>query len=425
MRVLLSTIGSRGDVQPLLALALQVRDLGQEVRMCVPPDFRDWIEGLGIPVTPIGPELRQLTAGPAATLPSPERLRQLAEETVGMQFEAIAKAAHGCDFIVAATALQIAARSVAEVEGAGYVFAAYCPEVLPSPYHPPPPLPPIAGQPPTPPTADNRELWARNADRFNNTFGRQLNSHRAAVGLLPVTDVSSHIFTDQPWLAADPVLGPWPDPADPAVFQSGAWILADERPLPPELERFLEAGDEPVYFGLGSMRAPGDVSQVIIHAVRELGRRVVLSRGWAGLSLLDGGPDCFGIEEVNQQALFRRVAAAVHHGGAGTTTTAALAGAPQVVIPQTYDQQYWGRRVEELGIGAAHSRGVPAVDSLAAALERALQREVADRATSTASRVRQDGATRAARRLIAEGGASPAPMSPRPPKGARPAAGPA
>jgi vancomycin aglycone glucosyltransferase len=55
MRALLSTIGSRGDVQPLVALALQLRALGQEVRLCVPPDFRDWIDSLGIPVTPIGP----------------------------------------------------------------------------------------------------------------------------------------------------------------------------------------------------------------------------------------------------------------------------------------------------------------------------------------------------------------------------------
>ena len=64
MRVLLSTIGSRGDVQPLVALALQLRALGQDVRLCVPPDFRDWIEGLGIPVTPIGPEVRKARPKP-------------------------------------------------------------------------------------------------------------------------------------------------------------------------------------------------------------------------------------------------------------------------------------------------------------------------------------------------------------------------
>ncbi len=59
MRALLSTIGSRGDVQPLVALALQLRALGQEVRLCVPPDFRESLESLGLPVTPIGPELRK------------------------------------------------------------------------------------------------------------------------------------------------------------------------------------------------------------------------------------------------------------------------------------------------------------------------------------------------------------------------------
>src|ERR1700730_15880283 len=106
MRVLLSTIGSRGDVQPLVALALQVSAGGHEVRLCVPPDFRDWIEGLGMPVTPIGPELRWTgKSGLSAGLPTPEQRRQMAEGTVTTQFETIAAAAQGCDIIVGATAL--------------------------------------------------------------------------------------------------------------------------------------------------------------------------------------------------------------------------------------------------------------------------------------------------------------------------------
>ncbi len=71
MRVLLSTIGSRGDVQPLVALAVRLRELGQEVRLVAPPDFREWIEGLGFDVTPVGPELRRLTAGGHAESPRP------------------------------------------------------------------------------------------------------------------------------------------------------------------------------------------------------------------------------------------------------------------------------------------------------------------------------------------------------------------
>lgn len=401
MRVLLSTIGSRGDVQPLVALALELSAQGQQVRLCVPPDFREWIEGLGFPVTPIGPELRKLTtATPAKPGPiSPERRQQMIEATVATQFETIATAAQGCDVIVGATALQVAARSVAEKMGLGYVFTAYCPRVLPSPRHPPIPLGTL-GDKPAAASADNAELWARDAQRWNDSWGPALNAQRVSLDLPPVDDVRSHIFGDRPWLAADPTLGPWPDPADERVFQTGAWMIRDQRPLSREIERFLDAGDPPVYFGLGSMRAPADIATVMVDSARALGRRAIVSRGWAELALADGAPDCLVIEEVNQQALFRRVAAAVHHGGAGTTATAARVGAPQVVVPQMYDQYYWAARVEEQGIGAAHGPVAATTDSLASALEHALGPAVAARARTVAAKVRDDGASIAARTLV-------------------------
>jgi len=400
MRVLLSTIGSRGDVQPLVALALQLKVLGQEVRLCVPPDFRDWIEGLGMPVTPIGPELRSTgKASPSAALPTPEQRRQMIEGSVATQFETIAAAARGCDVIVGATALQIAAPSVAERMGIPYVFAAYCPAVLPSPHHSPPVLA-MLGDTPAPATPDYSELWAQDARRWNDTWGTLLNSHRVKLGLAQVSDVRRYILTGRPWLAADPMLGPWPDPADQAVFQTGAWILPDERPLSPELEAFLHAGEPPVYFGFGSIRAPEDLSRVMIQTARALGRRAILLRGWADLALVDNDPDCLAIGEVNHQALFKRVAAVVHHGGAGTTTAAARAGAPQLVIPQHYDQHYWAQRVHDLGIGTAHPFGTPTADSLTSALEHVLRTDVTARAQSIATAVRIDGTQVAAQGLI-------------------------
>ena len=402
VRVLLSTIGSRGDVQPLAALASQLRAAGHQARLCVPPDFRDWIEGLGFPVTPIGPRLRPAgnsTARPASPAPpSPERLRQLAEATVADQFTTVSAAAEGCDVIVAATALQIAARSVAEALGIGYVFAALCPAVLPSPHHAPPPLP-APGQAP-PPAAGNQELWERDAGRFNAMFGPALDRHRANLGLPAVGEVRSHVFTSRPWLAADPALAPWPGP-DGAVFQPGAWILPDQRPLPPALEDFLQAGEPPVYFGFGSMRMPPGLADVITATARAAGRRAVISSGWAALALPGSEPGCLLTGEVNQQQLFARVAAVVHHGGAGTTTTAALAGTPQVIIPQAYDQHYWARRVRDLGSGTAHAPGTPTAQSLAAALTDALRPEVASRARSIAPAVRTDGAATAAGNLAA------------------------
>ncbi|MEO8621335.1 MAG: glycosyltransferase, partial [bacterium] len=394
-----------GDVQPLVALALELRALGQDVRLCVPPDFRDWIEGLGFPVTPIGPVLRQPTVAstPIQVTPiTPERRREMMEGTVATQFETITAAAHGCDMIVGATALQIAAPSVAEKMGIPYVFAAFCPTALPSAHHPPILLR-MLGDAPAPAGTDNRELWAKDARRWNDTWGGLLNAQRSTLGLAPISDVHRYVLTDRPWLAADPTLGPWPDSTDYAVFQTGAWILLDERPLSPELETFLDAGEPPIYFGFGSIAAAqGDLNQAMIQAARALGRRAIVSRGWAGLSLVDNDSDCIAIDEVNQQALFKRVAAVVHHGGAGTTSVAALSGAPQVVVPQMYDQPYWAQRVDELGIGAAHESGTPTTDSLTIALERTLVPDVAARAHVIAAAVRRDGANVAARRLIAD-----------------------
>jgi vancomycin aglycone glucosyltransferase len=215
-------------------------------------------------------------------------------------------------------------------------------------------------------------------------------------------DVRDHVFTNRPWLAADPTLSPWQQPADLEVVQTGAWILPDERPLPADLEAFLDAGAPPVYVGFGSipMRASKDIAQAAIEAIRAQGRRVLVARGWAELALIDDREDCFAVGEVNQQALFGRVAAVVHHGGAGTTTTAARAGAPQVLVPQIGDQPYWAGRVAELGIGAAHDDPTPTFESLSAALRTALAPETRARASAMAGMIRTDGATAAAKLLL-------------------------
>jgi vancomycin aglycone glucosyltransferase len=215
-----------------------------------------------------------------------------------------------------------------------------------------------------------------------------------------VDNVRDHVITDHPWLAADPILGPWQESPDLDVVQTGAWILPDERPLPAELEAFLGAGPPPVYVGFGSMRAPKDFARMAVEAIRAQGRRALVGHGWADLVLIDDRDDCFGVGEVNQQALFGRVAAVVHHGGAGTTTTAARAGAPQVVVPQMADQPYWAGRVAELGIGAAHDGPTPTTESLSAALRTALTPQTRAQATAVAGTIRTDGAIVAATLLL-------------------------
>jgi len=398
MRVLLSTWGSRGDVEPLLGLAVALRDLGGEVRMCAPPDFADLLARVGVPMVPAGTSVRELVHGVHDRKPStPADAPRVAAELVAAQFETVGAAAEGCDALVASGLMPAGARTVAEVRGIPYVLVAFHPGSFPSPHHVPLSRP---GKPFPPGVTDNRVLWEVDAERVQALYGAPLNAHRAALGLPPVDNVRDHLHGDHPWLAADPVLAPWPQPAELGVVQTGAWILPDERPLPPDLEAFLDAGPPPVYVGFGSMRAPGDIARVAVEAIRAQGRRVLLARGWADLALVDDRDDCFAVGEVNQQALFGRVAAVVHHGGAGTTTTATRAGAPQVVVPQWGDQPYFAGRVADLGIGAAHAAGAPTAESLTAALGLALDPGTGARAKAVAATIRADGTTVAAELLF-------------------------
>jgi len=398
MRVLLSTWGSRGDVEPLLGLAMALRELGAEVRMCAPPDFADLLARVGVPMMPAGKSVRDLVHGVHDRKPStPADAPRVAAELVAAQFETVAPAAEGCDALVASGLMPAGARTVAEERGIPYVLACFMPGVLPSPHQSPLSRP---GRPFPPGETDNRVLWDVDAERVQALYGGPLNAHRAALGLPPVDNVRDHVLTDRPWLAADPTLSPWPGSPDLDVVQTGAWILPDERSLPAELVAFLDAGTPPVYVSFGSVRAPEDAARVAIEAIRAQGRRVVVARGWADLALIDDRDDCFVVGEVNHQALFGRVAAVMHHGGAGTTTTATRAGAPQVVVPQIADQPYWACRVAELGIGAAHDGPTPTFESLSAALRTALTPETRARVTEVAGAIRTDGATVAATLLL-------------------------
>lgn len=404
MRVLISSIGSRGDVQPILALALELRALGHEPRLCVAPNFKDWVESHGVECVPIGPDLKKLTAGSKPFKVSPEQRRQFAAYAVRSQFPVLTEAARGCDLLVAGGALQFATRSIAESMQIPYVFAAYCPVSLPSPHHPPPKM--DKHYPQSLPAVVNRLLWKRDKRSWNQLFGGALNEERKKAGLPEVNGVLEHIFTERPWLAADSTLAPSPSTSGLQVVQTGAWFLPDSTALPHELQNFLANGEAPIYFGFGSMRAEEHTSRVLIEAARALKRRAIISEGWANLALIDGSSDCICVGEVNHEKLFARVAAVVHHGGAGTTTAAARAGRAQVIVPHLYDQFYWAHRVRKLGVGAAGpTRKRLSLSALVSALRQSLRPEITERAQALAGRMERNGVRIAAQRLVSEFGA--------------------
>ncbi|MFC3491678.1 glycosyltransferase [Glycomyces rhizosphaerae] len=400
MRVLLSAYGSRGDIEPMAALAVSLRALGAEALVCAPPDaeFARLLADAAVPMVPAGQAVRPVVTG--AEAPPAGDFADRTAAIIAQHFDRITTAAAGCDAIVATGMFPVAAaaRTAADALGLRYHHVSLQPTLLPSLHHPPPER---LGRPLPPGTTDNRALWSHDAASMHALFGEPVNHHRDSIGLPPLVNVRDQIFTDRPWLATDPVVSPW-HPADFDVVQTGTWLLPDTRPLPTELEAFLEAGPPPVYIGFGSipLHPKASAARVAIGAARRQGRRVILASGWAGLDLIDDRDDCIAVDEVNHQALFKRVAAVVHHGGAGTTATAAIAGAPQVVVPQIVDQPYWARRVAELGIGTAHMGPNLSTRSLTAAIETALAPAIRERAIETAATLRTDGATVAAKLLL-------------------------
>src|SRR5215813_4642215 len=161
MRALLTAVGTRGDVQPALALALELQKLGHAARLCISPNFVEWAHSLGFEAMPMGIEMRMpvLKSGKMPKL-TPEELRRLSEsmpDLITDQFETIGRAVKGCDVIVGANAHQYAAPSIAEHAGIGCVTAVYAPVALPSPDLAPPPIPGQAIGSASPTTID--EQW--------------------------------------------------------------------------------------------------------------------------------------------------------------------------------------------------------------------------------------------------------------------------
>ncbi|KZB80197.1 glycosyltransferase [Amycolatopsis regifaucium] len=380
MRVLISGCGSRGDIEPLVALAVRLRELGAEARMCLPPDYAERCAEVGVPMVPAGPAVRAGARGPGEPAPGDP---EIVTDVVAEWFGKLPAAAEGCTAVVTTGLLPaaVAARSVAEKLGVPYRYIVLSPDHLPSVH-------------------SRAELDMYNEGAYG-LFGDTVNEKRASLGLAPVKDLFDYGYTERPWLASDQVLAPLPS-SDSGTVQTGAWILPDERPLPSELEAFLAAGPPPVYVGFGSSSGArtAAAAKVAVEVVRAQGHRVVLSRGWADLALPDEDDGCFAVGEVNLQELFGRVSAAIHHDSAGTTYVAMRAGIPHVVVRRVVDnvveQAYHADRVAALGVGVAIDGPIPAADSLSTALTTALSPEIRARAKAVADTMRVDGTTVAA-----------------------------
>jgi vancomycin aglycone glucosyltransferase len=374
VRVLIAAMGSRGDVQPMLALAMALRARGHQVLVSAPPDFEAWAGELGLPFLASGPNTQELLNEHAAAmganpLPILRAMRKIIVTEVPASFERTLAAARGCDAIV--YAWEFAASSVAEKLGIAALSVAYSPTMLHSAYHPAL-VATIHGMP-----RWMNTLSSAVSDAIANQMLRApINAARAKIGLSPVKSVHHHMYETWPvLLACDPVVAPAPpDWISLDVTTTGPWFYDDPAPLDSEIEAFLDAGP-PVYVGFGSMVT--DEAARLTRAILDGagGRRLLLSKGWAGIG---GGNLPASVKVVHgpmpHAKLFPRLAAVVHHGGSGTTAQALRAGVPQVLVPHILDQFYYAHRLRKLGIAPA---GIPARKLSARRLRDALEETLA------------------------------------------------
>jgi sterol 3beta-glucosyltransferase len=414
VRVTLMVVGSTGDVRPMVALGVGLRDAGHEVRLATHAHFQGLIEGQGLEFWPIaGNPIGELSteagrgwlASGANPIAFGRLLGDMARDlAAGITRDCLA-ACTGCDAIVGSLLGTALAWQVGEKLGIPFV-PAYLQPRTPTSYYPdlffPELFPATDGYAARPGAA--QRLYHRISYRavrwvIWRSLRESVNIGRDLLGLSRLSrgdQFGGALDAPHVLYGYSPLVAPAPPDwgADAAV--TGYWIVDDATGWtpPPALVDFLDRGEPPVYIGFGSMihSTPGDTADMVLSALGRLGRRGVVSAGWGGLRLAQLPETIFAIDFAPHEWLFTRVSAVVHHGGAGTTAAGLRAGKPSVITPFFADQNFWGRRVHALGAGP---KPVPvgrlSTEKLAAAIDAATgSQDMRRRAEDLGGRLREE-----------------------------------
>lgn len=354
MRVAIETLGSRGDVQPYVALALALLARGHDVQLAAPAQFQGFVERHHIPYVALPGEFLTLLDTPegkaaiaggkgfSGGLKLLKHIRPMMMQLFDREWQAVQSFAP--DIIVyhpkslvspwMATALRIP-----------HVLASPVPGLTPTKAFPSPLLPFSSLGP------FNRLSHIVALKAVDLLFRRDLRAWRERVFGTSADRPAPPAGTIY---AFSPAILPKPDDWGLDTLVSGYWFLDEPDWTPdPALARFLDDGPAPVFFGFGSMPGlnPEALTGLILQALTMTGKRGVLASGGGAISTgLAGGP-MFFLDSAPHDRLLPRMSAIVHHGGAGTTAAGLRAGLPTQIIPFFGDQPFWGRRVAELGAG--------------------------------------------------------------------------
>jgi len=381
-RIVLATIGSLGDLHPALALALELKRRGHWVTVASTEYYREKVEGLGLGFTSLRPDWdptdRELIAQCEDLKTGPEvLLRKLVLPYLRETYDDLLAAVAGADLMIAGE-LVFAAPLVAEKLGLRWVsmtlspcsfLSAHDPSLLvniPSAYR------------------LRRAGWVVNRVILN--FGKLVSHHwwepvrrlRRELGLRTKCDPLFHDkFSPDLALALFSSALAEPQPDWPRHTLQAGFVYFDRglngANQNQELTEFLETGDAPIVFTLGStaVHNPGNFYEVSVEAAKQLGRRAVLlgakPGAWAN------SPDILALPYAPHSQIFHRAAVIVHQGGSGTTGQALRTGRPQLIVPYGWDQPDNGARVERLGVGLWLARSEYSKTTAAAALRRLLE----------------------------------------------------
>lgn len=402
MDVWISTGGSHGDLHPFLAIGQALRRRGHHVTLSAHPYFRADVEAAGLEHFAMNPEieLESILNDPLFMHP-----RVGGQRVLDMIFACVPSA-------LAALRGALRARRPDVVLSHHICIGTrwLCDELrLPFVQSQLAPLTWLSGSDPVPPMQRRPGAWRRTAARllFRTLlplaaawFGRRINRLRRDVGYPPERGA---FLAD--WFGGDVNLGLWsphlrgPTDRDPprARLCGFCWYDRSDRTpeLPADLQRFLDAGDPPVVFALGTaaVHNPGDFYHVATDACARLGRRGVLLVGKDA-----NVPPLLGASMIAQHyvpfsLIFPRASAVVHHGGIGSTAQTLRAGRPAVVVPHAHDQFHNALHAHRLGVAQTVPRTALTVARLAAALARLADPTVESAAAALREHLRdEDGA---------------------------------
>jgi len=350
VKICILTIGTRGDVQPYIALGLGLKAAGHEVTISTLDEFKPLVLQYDLLHDSLrGDFLKAAQSAVGQKGGNPLRLiRQyveMAKETLADEWVSAQKAK-----VLIYNPAAIGGFHVAEKLNAPTFAAFPAPLYSPTREFPSPFLP-----------FHNLGLFNKLSHQIFAKMGpamyrSPINQFRKDVLGLPPAK-GENILHGKPipkLYAYSESVVPRPADWDESSVVTGYWFLdapASWQP-DPELVRFLQEGSTPVYIGFGSMFMNGgkQKTEITIEALRLAGQRGILATGWGGLTGKDKSKNIFVLDAAPHDWLFPKVAAIVHHGGAGTTGAALRAGKPQIICPFVGDQSFWGRRVADLGV---------------------------------------------------------------------------